>query len=639
MTKLNLSLVPMLAEHNAPVGMRDGTILRADVYRPANGGPFPVLLVRTPYGEPMVRMAPVLPAIEAGFAVVLQHCRGTGTSDGEFTPFANEPDDGVDTIEWCARQPWCNGQVGMYGPSYLGMVQFAAAVKAPQALTCLLPVVAPADYHGGLAYRQGALQLGQLLGWYTLKSAQTLQYRAAAGEDVSSDLPALLRHMAGLAASYRHLPAREAPAVSRILPAWQTWLDHEQRDGYWDELGYGAIRDRITTPALHVGGWFDLFLGGTLDNFQTLRRVAATEHARRNQALIIGPWLHGDQTGTAGELNFGLLASAQAAQVEQQQIAFLRRFTGDGREGTAGAGGGGVGTAGAGGGGVGTAGAGGGGVGTAGAGGGGVGTAGAGVGTAGAGGGGVGTPGPDWHGPRVRLFVMGDNVWRDEDDWPLARTQWTRWYLHPGGSLSPAAPRPGAPASRFSYDPADPAPTTGGATFITGGPDGGVSWMGGPRDQRAVEARPDVLSFTSEVLDADLEVTGPLQVTLHAATSAADTDFTAKLVDVWPDGRAMGVADGIVRARYRDGTGRAKAITPGAVGEYQIDLIATSQVFKTGHRVRVDLSSSNFPCYDRNPGNGAPAATATEHDFVVAEQTICHDSGHPSYITLPVISR
>jgi putative CocE/NonD family hydrolase len=580
--KLNLSSVPMLAEHNAPVAMRDGTILRADVYRTANGGPFPVLLVRTPYGEPMVRMAPVLPAIEAGFAVVLQHCRGTGTSDGEFTPFANEPDDGVDTIEWCARQPWCNGKVGMYGPSYLGMVQFAAAVKAPQALTCLLPVVAPADYHGGLAYRQGALQLGQLLGWYTLKSAQTLQYRAAAGEDVSADLPALLRHMAGLAASYRHLPAREAPAVSRILPAWQTWLDHEQRDGYWDELGYGAIRDRITTPALHVGGWFDLFLGGTLDNFQTLRRAAATEHARRNQALIIGPWLHGDQTGTAGELNFGLLASAQAAQVEQQQIAFLRRFTGDGGEGA---------------------------------------------------------PGPDWHGLRVRLFVMGDNVWRDEDDWPLARTQWTRWYLHPGGSLSPAAPQPGAPASRFSYDPADPAPTTGGATFITGGPDGGVSWMGGPRDQRAVEARPDVLSFTGEVLDADLEVTGPLQMTLHAATSAADTDFTAKLVDVWPDGRAMGVADGIVRARYRDGTGRAKPITPDAVGEYQIDLIATSQVFKAGHRVRVDLSSSNFPCYDRNPGNGAPAATATERDFIVAEQTICHDSGRPSYIRLPVIPR
>ena len=577
MAKLNLSSVAMVAEHNAPASMRDGTILRADIYRAAEGGPFPVLLVRTPYGEPMVRTAPVLPAIDAGFAVVLQHCRGTGTSDGEFTPFASEPDDGVDTIEWCARQPWCNGRVGMYGPSYLGMVQFAAAVAAPPALTCLLPVVAPADYYGGLAYRQGALQLGQMLGWYTLKSAQTLLYRDAAGEDVSADLGALLRHMTRMVADYDHLPAREAPAVSRILPSWQTWLDHEQRDAYWNDLSYAARRERITTPALHVGGWFDLFLGGTLDNFRTLSRAAATEHARRNQALIVGPWTHMDQTGAAGELNFGMLASALAIQLEQQQIRFLRRFAADGAQ--------------------------------------------------------------DWDGPRVRLFVMGDNVWRDEDDWPLARTRWTRWYLHPAGGLSPAAPPPGAAASHFTYDPGDPVPTVGGPTLIYGGPDGGVSWMGGARDQRAIEARPDVLSFTSEILGEDLEVTGPLTVTLHAATSAADTDFTAKLVDVWPDGRAMGLADGIVRARYRDGTGRPAPIAPGAVHEYTIDLIATSQVFKAGHRLRVDISSSNFPCFDRNPGNGAPAATATADDFVPAEQAIYHDEEHPSYITLPVIPR
>jgi uncharacterized protein len=575
--KLDLPSVPLLAEHNAPAGMRDGTVLRADIYRPAQGGPFPVLLVRTPYGEPMARGAPVLPAVDAGFAVVLQHCRGTGTSDGEFTPLENESADGVDTIEWCARQSWCNGCVGMYGPSYLGMVQFAAAVQAPQALKCLLPSLTPADYHGGLAYRQGALQLGQLLGWYTLKSAQTLLYRAAAGEDVSADMPALAGHMASMADGYRHLPAREAPAVSAILPAWQQWLDHEERDTFWNDLSYAGQRWRITTPALHVGGWFDLFLGGTLDNFQTLRRGAATGHARRNQALVIGPWTHADQTGTAGELHFGLLASAQAIQLERLQIGFLRQFARDGEQ--------------------------------------------------------------EWDGPRVKLFVMGDNAWRDEDDWPLARTRWDRWYLHPGGSLSPAPPQPGAGASRFSYDPADPVPTVGGPTLISGGVDGGVSWMGGPRDQRVIEGRPDVLSFTSQVLSEDLEVTGPLRVRLHAATSAADTDFTARLADVWPDGRSMGIADGIVRARYRDGTGRAAAIVPGRVYEYTIDLMATSQVFKAGHKLRVDISSSNFPCFDRNPGSGAPAATATARDFVVARQAICHDAGRPSYITLPVIPR
>jgi putative CocE/NonD family hydrolase len=567
----------MVAEHNAAIPMRDGVVMRAEVYRPARSGPFPVLLVRTPYGEPMSRGVPVLPAIDAGFAVVLQHCRGTGTSDGDFAPFASEADDGVDTIEWCAGQAWSNGLVGMYGPSYLGMVQFAAAVSAPSALRCLLPTVTPADYFGGLVYRQGALQLGQLLGWYTLKSAQTLTYRAAAGEDISADMPALLAHMTSMAADYDHLPARDAPAVSQIMPTWQQWLDHEERDEFWRDLSYAASRDRITAPALHVGGWFDLFLGGTLDNFMTLRESAATEHARRNQALVIGPWTHADQTGVAGELHFGLLASAQAIQLEQLQLTFLRRFVAEGQTELAGS--------------------------------------------------------------RVKLFVMGDNVWRDEDDWPLARTQWTRWYLHSGGGLSAAPPGAGALPSKFSFDPRDPVPTVGGATLISGGPGGGISWIGGPRDQRVIGTRPDVLVFTSEELPEDLEVTGPLRVTLNAATSAADTDFTAKLVDVWPDGRAMGVADGIVRARFRDGSGLSRPVTAGRVESYEIDLMATSQVFKAGHRVRVDISSSNFPCFDRNPGNGARAATATHDDFVVAEQTICHDAGLPSYITLPVIPR
>jgi uncharacterized protein len=577
MAKLDIPAVPLAGEHNATIPMRDGTLLRADVYRPASGGPFPALLIRTPYGEPAIRTAPVRPALEAGFAVVLQYCRGTGTSDGDFTPFESEADDGVDCIEWCARQDWCDGRVGMWGSSYMGMVQFAAAVQAPPALKCLAPTVTPADYYGGLAYRQGAFQLGQLLGWYTMKSAQTVGYRAMAGEDVTADGAALRAHTANLGAGYRHLPARDMPAISRILPAWQRWLDHERRDEYWNELSYAARRDRITTPALHVGGWFDLFLGGTLDNYRTLRQHAATEHARRNQALIVGPWTHGDQTGTAGELSFGLAASAPAIGLEQLQVSFLRRFV-------------------------------------------------------------TGEP-EDPALPRVRLFVMGDNVWRDEEDWPLPRTEWTRWYLHPDGVLSPAAPQPDAAASHYRYDPADPVPTAGGQVLMPPGPDGGVGWMAGPRDQRAVEARPDLLCFTSGVLADDLEVTGPLAVTLHAATSAADTDFTAKLVDVWPDGRAMGLADGIVRARFRGGAGQPAAITPGQVYSYEIDLIATSQVFKAGHRVRVEIASSNFPCFDRNPGNGAPAATATERDFVVAEQTICHDAGHPSYITLPVIPR
>lgn len=577
MAKLNVPESSVLVDHDTPIEMRDGTVLRADVHRRAAGGPFPVLLIRNPYGEQMIRTAPVIPAIEAGFAVVVQHCRGTGTSDGEFVPFESEAADGVDTIAWCAQQPWSSGAVGMYGPSYLGMVQLAAATAAPPALRGLVPIVTPADYHWCLAYRQGAFQLGQALGWYTLKSVQTLAYRAAAGEDISAEMPAVLELMANPAAGYLQLPAREAPAVSRVLPSWQEWLDHEERDAFWTGVSYQDQRHRITTPALHVGGWFDLFLGGTLDNFVTLSQRAATEYARRNQRLVIGPWTHADGSGVVGELHCGGLASAQAVQLEGLQLDFLSRVLSSGHE--------------------------------------------------------------DAGGPRVRLFVMGDNVWRDEDEWPLARTVWTRWYLGAGGTLAPSVPGSDEAPSHYSYDPSDPVPTVGGPTLMNGGPDGGVSWMPGPRDQRGIEARPDVLTFTGAPLTEDLEVTGPVRVTLHAATSAADTDFTAKLVDVWPDGRALSVVDGIVRARYRDGSGQANPITPGQTYEYAIDLIATSQVFKAGHRLRVDISSSNFPCFDRNPGNGAPAGTATEQDFVVADQTVFHDDARPSYITLPVIPR
>jgi putative CocE/NonD family hydrolase len=573
--KLSVPALPALVEHNTPVEMRDGTLLRADVYRPAEGGPFPTLLIRTPYGEALLRAGtPVLPALDAGFALVVQHCRGTGTSDGEFSPFVTEAEDGADTVEWCARQPWCGGDVGMLGPSYLGMVQLAAAVTNPQALKGLVMSVTPADYHWGVAYRQGAFQLGQLLGWHLLKSVQTLAHRGAAGQDVASDMPALLGVMADPMSAYGHLPLRDAPAVSTVLPSWRDWLDHEERDGYWTSLSYRDARHQVTTPALHIGGWWDLFLAGTLDNYTTLSRDAATAAARDGQRLVIGPWTHTDRTGAVGELHYGGAASEAGARLEQTQLDFLRRVL----------------------------------------------------------------RGEEPSGPRVKLFVMGDNIWRDEDEWPLARTQWTPWYLHPGGALSPSPPSEGAEPSRYTHDPADPVPTVGGATLMPARA-GDTTWLPGPRDQRPVEARPDVLTFTSDKLTDALEVTGPVTVTLYAATSATDTDFTAKLVDVHPDGRALNVVDGIVRARYRDGTGRPSPITPGQIHEYRIDLVATSQVFKPGHRLRVEIASSNFPCFDRNPGNGALAATGTAEDFVVAEQSIFHDRDHPSHITLPVIPR
>jgi putative CocE/NonD family hydrolase len=550
--------------------MADGTVLRATIHHSGTGEPGPVLLVRNPYGEPMSRNVPIAPFNVAGFTVVVQDCRGCGASEGEFVPFENEESDTLDSIEWCARQSWSNGHVSMYGASYSAMVQFAAAVNAPPALDAIIPIVAPNDYHGGVAYRGGAFQLGQLSGWFTLKSLQTLLHKRQHGEALGDLFSAFAQHAADPSRSTAHLPLNAAPLLSEVLGSWKSWLQAETRDEYWAALSYRDRRGAIAVPGLHVGGWFDLFLGGTLDNFATL---SGNGKVGASQRLVVGPWSHTDQSGTVGELSFGAAASSLALGLEAVETQFA--IAASRKE-----------------------------------------------------------PIP---GPPVRIFVMGTNVWRDEQEWPLARTEWTNWYLHDGGGLFPAPPTASEPPTIFIHDPSDPVPTCGGQTLMTGGADGGVEWMPGPRDQRAIEARADVLSFTSGFLDRDLEVTGPISVVLYASTSANDTDFVAKLVDVWPDGRAMVVVDGIIRARYRTGQHSASIVEPGEVYELTIDLFGTSQVFRAGHRLRVEISSSNYPCFDRNAGTGWLAGEAIAEDFVVAHQRVFHDKARPSHIRLPII--
>lgn len=573
MPTFELEVTSELLQRRVPIPARDGTVLRATVYRRDDNERHPVLLVRTPYGEAMTRTVPVQPALDGGFAVVIQDCRGTGESDGDFVPFASEADDGVDTIAWCAAQPWSDGTVGMYGSSYQGMVQLAAAGRAPEALKGLVPSLTPDDYHSGVFTSGGAIELGMSLFWYTLKSEQTLEHRARGGEDVSRRLSQLFGLTADPHAGYDGLPIRDS-VVGSIMPAWRRWADHETRDEFWDALSYADQRAAMTTPALHVGGWFDLFITGTVDNYVTLTDRAATAHARRNQRLVVGPWTHADQTGTAGELFFGRGADATAIGLERQQLEFLRRVV-------------------------------------------------------------AGDDAPN--GPRVRIFVMGHNVWRDEEAWPLARTRYTPWYLHAGGTLSPEEPVSTARPSTYTYDPRDPMPTVGGQTLMSGGSDGGQAWQPGPRDQRVLDGRTDVLTFTSEVLAEDVEVTGHVTVTLSASTSVTDTDFTAKLIDVWPDGRAMGVVDGIVRARFRHSVEAPEPVTPGKIESYVIRLAPTSQVFKAGHRIRLDVSSSNFPRYDRNSNSGKAAGSVTTVDFVEAVQTVHHSADHPSFVVLPII--
>ncbi|GAA2845636.1 CocE/NonD family hydrolase [Streptosporangium fragile] len=535
MPKLDRPPLPLTVEHDTPMPMRDGTVLRGDVYRPASGGPFPTLLVRSPYGEGSLRGTPKIPALEAGFAVVLQHCRGRGSSDGEFRPWLDEGPDGYDTIAWITAQPWSNGEVVAAGMSYLAGCALQAAATRPPGLKAVFASMTPHDFHDGLKYHGGAFSLGSALNWGSLQAMLGLMHGAAAGEDVAAGFGTVLPLIADPAGAARTLPLRDIPGI----PWWEEWISHPTRDAYWEGLAETLRHDRIEVPVMHVAGWFDLFLAGTLEN----RR-------RLGGPLIIGPWSHGPGASGTGAVNFGFAASAQAAQLEGRQLAFLR--------------------------------------------------------------------GADT-GPAVRIFVMGDDVWRDEEEWPLARAVETRYYLRAGGLLSPEPPGPAEDPATFVFDPRDPVPTVGGPLLLAD------PTNVGPQDQREVERRPDVLCFTTPVLAADVEVTGPLRVTLRAATSAVSTDWTAKLVDVRPGGRAMSVIDGIVPNRTE----------PGRAAEFVIDLVATSQVFKAGHRIRVEISSSNFPRFDRNPGTGRTSADSTEDEMVVQHQTVFPGS----FVTLPIVPR
>ncbi|MFD0903733.1 CocE/NonD family hydrolase [Actinomadura sediminis] len=526
MTELDRPPVPVTTTLDQPIEMRDGVVLRADVHRPASGGPHRTVLVRGPYGEQVFRSQPVTAFLHAGMAVVLQHCRGRGSSDGEFVPWVHEARDGADTVAWIRARPWSNGEVVASGTSYLAGCALQLAAERPEGLKAVVASMTPHDFYDGLKYHGGAFAVGSAFHWGALQGLLGALHGAAAGRERGDGFGRLLGALAEPDKALRTTPVRNMPGVSEMFPFWRDWTDHPERDAYWRELAETLRHDRIGVPVLHTAGWFDVFLRGTLENF---RRIPGGR-------LIIGPWTHLSQASGVGELDFGHAAAAMTSLVEPEQIAFLRGSTG---------------------------------------------------------------------GPRVRYFTMGANEWREAGSWPPPGFAPTPYYLHADRTLSPEPPGTDAPPSAFVHDPGDPVPTHGGGLLL---PD---PVNVGPRDQRAVEERPDVLCFTTPVLRADVEVTGPVTAVLHAATSAPGADWTAKLVDVWPDGRAMNVADGIVRS-------------PGDRTRHEIDLAATSQTFRAGHRVRVEIASSNFPRFDRHPA------------MVRAEHTVFHDAARASRIVLPL---
>ena len=577
--------VSVKVETNLAAAMRDGVTLYADVYRPDGPGPFPTILQRTPYDKssPLAaQMLDPIKAAKAGFALVIQDTRGRYTSGGEFYCFADDINDGYDTVEWAAAQPWSSGRVGMIGASYVGATQWLAAVARPPHLAAIAPNVTASNYHDGWTYQGGAFELGFNVSW-TLNQLTLANFQNVSGvKNIPQARRAdLLRAVDDMTDAFRHLPLRDFPYLKGGLADYfYDWLEHPGFDAYWQKLCIEDQHSHIAAPALNIGGWYDIFLGGTIRNFLGMRKNGATEDARRGQRLIIGPWQHSSRGGSmAGSHYFGVAADAMALGLDEIHLRWFEHWLKGADNGLL-------------------------------------------------------------DEPPVKIFVMGDNVWRDEPDWPLARARTTAYYLHSGGNantlhgdgqLSPEPPSD-EPPDVYLYNPANPVPTRGGQLCCNP-----YFAANGAFDQQEIEARPDVLVYSTPPLPQDTEVTGPVTVTLWAATSAPDTDFTAKLVDVCEDGCARNLTDGILRARYRDSMSQPSPVEPGRAYPYTIDLWATSNVFQAGHRIRLEVSSSNFPRFDRNPNTGGVIAADTE--LKPAVQTILHDATHPSCLFLPIVPR
>jgi putative CocE/NonD family hydrolase len=450
----------------------------------------------------------------------------------------------------------------------------------------MVPIVTFDELRRGLWYPNGgALGLGTLVSWYLGAIApDRLLREIQAGRRSAEDADRLLDDIDRLGTALRQLPLNRIGPLAddpSLAPGFLDVIANAENADYWASTDVAARYESVAVPALNIGGWYDIFLGGTLRNFVGMRERGGTESARRGQRLIMGPWLHGPLGSVNGEVDFGVRSAKLVLDLEGIMLRWFDHWLKGEQNGV------------------------------------------------------------DAE-PPVRVFVMGENRWRTEDHWPLARAVPTSYYLSSGGRanslggdgrLSQDPPTDLTP-DHFLYDPRKPVPTRGGPLCCSP-----AVLPGGAFDQRPVEERPDVLVYTSAPLDAAVEVTGPVTVHLWARSSAPDTDFTAKLVDVGPCGYARNLVDGIVRARYREGLDRPLLLNPGEVVEYVIDLWATSNVFLAGHRIRLEVSSSNFPRFDRNPNTGQPLGEAAESDLQPALQTIYHDPARPSHVLLPIVPR
>jgi hypothetical protein len=563
-TALAADFYQVIFEVGVAAKMRDGVTLRADIYRPKAEGRFPVLLERTPYNKDGGTEFG-LKAASRGYVVIFQDTRGRYSSEGEWYPFKHESQDGYDSVEWAAALPYSNGKVGMMGASYVGATQMLAAIAEPPHLAGIFPVVTASNYHDGWTYQGGAFEQWFSESWTSGLAQDTLQRR------VKRNAQALQWVWKMPLATY---PLFEVGNTEGLASYFLDWLKHPSYDSYWKEWSIEESYSKIKVPAYHVGGWYDIFMGGTVRNYVGIKSAGGSDSAKGGQRLLLGPWYHGPFDGKSGDIDFGAEAKGSTDDLMLRWYDFLLRGISSGTEKE----------------------------------------------------------------KPVKIFVMGKNIWREEQDWPLARARSTRYYLHSSGkaqsltgdgTLSRSTPETEV-SDKFLYDPAEPVPTRGGGLCCDN-----EHLASGAFDQRPVEGRSDVLIFSAPAFKEELEVTGPVSAELYVSSSAVDTDFTAKLVDVWPNGFAQNLTDGILRARYRNSPSKPEFMSPGEIYKVTIDLWATSNVFLAGHKLRLEISSSNFPRFDRNLNTGEDPGQAIR--TVTAENTIYHDREHPSALVLPVV--
>ena len=556
------------------IPMRDGVKLGASLYRPDRPGKFPALVYRTPYGKDLYNPYTALPlaAVKRGYLVLLVNVRGRYTSEGKFRAYQNEKQDGYDVIEWIGSHPLCTGKVGTYGYSYPGIVQWLALSQDPPHLKAAVPGNTPIDSHH-FFYVGGAFSY-TWMDWYMDNIIPDLRRKANDTSGPWDGDRAEEEWNKVRLKYYETRPLSELPVLKKYAPEYFDWLVHPEKSSWWDFASVERDIPRMKAPVILISGWYDAAYGpiGATEGFQRMVREGGSETARSHTRLIFGPWNH--TSPTVKKTKFGDVDFGPSAGIDAEG-EYMRFFDCE-LKGDCGD-----------------------------------------------------------SGPRVSIFVMGENRWREEQEWPLKRAIQTSYYVHSNGASAPAsnngtldttAPR-SEKADSYVFDPKNPVWDEHNENEV-------------PYDQRTIESRKDVLVYTSAPLEQDLEVTGEVAAELYVRSSARDTDFAITFCDVYPNGTSInlsGLDSGYLRMRYRNGYEKQELMTPGNVYKIRVGQLYTSNLFKKGHRIRLQVTSSKAPVYDPNPNTGEDIAT--ESRLVPATNTIEHSAQYPSHLILPVIPR